>query len=177
VLGPWHLPITKGHMTVTVHGENSGLRSHNLKSRAHCNHMNEQHPKMAFVKSASPVSSMKNSKPTAKRAASCKKTVKFDVPIKKMPQHDASHDGALQSTEKRRRYMRRGSKTPSMLMLASLKIDFEDENIVTTKTDYGSQKQRRLSLMSALKMSLEETAIEPKFSAPINRVSAYGLLS
>ena len=132
---------------------------------------------MAFVKSTSPVSSMKNNKPTAKRAASSSKAVKFDVPTKSKPQ-DATHDRALQSTEKRRRYMRRGSKTPSMLMKAYAKFDFEPELLDTKNAaEYGAEKQRRMSLMSALKLSLEQTAIEPKLPVQINRMSTYDLLS
>jgi hypothetical protein len=114
-----------------------------------------------------------------KRAVSFLEPVKFHAP---RPQEetdfnpDADRDH-LQATNKRRRYMRRGSKCPSMLLgMASFKSLMQDamsedadinNHETTAKTMLHQhatstfkaqlQQARRLSLMSALKVSLESS--------------------
>lgn len=69
-------------------------------------------------------------------------------------------DSLLQATDQKRRYMRRGSKSPNMLT-KSIQLDRISSEICDSSLS-NSPKRRRLSLMSALKLSLEQTAIAPR---------------
>ncbi|KAL7562259.1 hypothetical protein ACA910_004064 [Epithemia clementina (nom. ined.)] len=83
----------------------------------------------------------------------------------------SSSDGTLQPTTKRRRYMRRGSKCPSMLMLVPImqnpntgsSTSSSNETLMSAMavkpTTPRHHQQRRLSMMSALKMSLERISV------------------
>jgi hypothetical protein len=70
-------------------------------------------------------------------------------------------DTSLQSSEKQRRYMRRGSKTSYMLAtLPSLNLEKESTTDHDEADAYMSTKQeRRLSIISALRLNLEKSAI------------------
>ena len=140
---------------------------------------------------------------------------KFPVPTK------SSSDGGLQPTSKRRRYMRRGSKCPSMLLLLSARNHLSnsshdatgsspammDSNMPMnlsspslssspckpmTTTPLGKPtvpvrlQPRRLSMMTALKLSLERISVVDHPTAPsdqlrstpeLRRKSTYELLS
>lgn len=75
--------------------------------------------------------------------------------------------------------MRRGSKCPSMLNLAKLNLELleceEAQSVLKV------EQPRRLSLMSALKLSLEHTGLEPKGERKdkkmYSKLSTYELLS
>ena len=68
-------------------------------------------------------------------------------------------DCCLQSTITKRRYMRRGSKCPSMILKAMQKEIFDHSVIFTEQKQPNDSNQRRLSLMTALKVSLEQVSI------------------
>ena len=114
---------------------------------------------MTATQSVSRKSAMKTSKPNViKRRSSVSfgGSVKFESPLKQQA------DKLLQATDKKRRYMRRGSKSPNMLSL-SIKVDFiEMDSSDLVRQTMSPTKRRRLSLMSALKLSLEQTEIAPK---------------
>jgi len=83
-------------------------------------------------------------------------TIKVDIPS----------DASLQSPTRRRRYMRRGSRAPSMflqLSIPSLESLFEAEDDTRTLLDDAEQHQqrfqRRLSIMSLLGQQLEMKAV------------------
>lgn len=133
------------------------------------------------------------------RSARGSHSVKFDTPGggRRTGSAPSPCDSGLQSIDKRRRYMRRGSKSPSMFLLDAQQIKnlaaaekedlvdrvpvpfFTAESIVTgtsptcSSSSYGrSHKERRMSLMTALKVNLERAAIvEPKVSQQIRRMS------
>ena len=71
-------------------------------------------------------------------------------------------DCCLQSTSTKRRYMRRGSKCPSMILKAMQKEIFEHGVIFNEHKQLNDGQQRRLSLMTALKVSLERVSILEK---------------
>ena len=86
-------------------------------------------------------------------------------------------DGVLQPTTNRRRYMRRGSKCPSMLQVfpISKNVSSGGSGVVdslqtsasvkkpTSSSSVLCHQQRRLSMMTALKMSLEKvTVMDPQ---------------
>jgi hypothetical protein len=110
----------------------------------------------------------------------------------------------LQSTDCRRRYMRRGSKTPAMLMLSAAYFDLSaqplhleeqqnvcrDENI--TGNDAVGEKiyqmadtsapltpnkpaYRRLSIMTALKQTLEKTSLKEHSPFPVSEDSQHAV--
>jgi hypothetical protein len=110
----------------------------------------------------------------------------------------SSDDTGLQSADCRRRYMRRGSKTPAMLMLSAAYFDLStqplhleeqqevnrDEHIsgndavheanypITTVSAPLTPKQpayRRLSIMTALKQTLEQASLIEHSPSPETR--------
>jgi len=92
-----------------------------------------------------------------------KKTVKRGVkfhavrpPLKEAKQ--LPEDSDLQSSDKQRRYMRRGSKTPGMLLILK-SFDLESQASACEEMLTLSRQQRRLSLLSAIKMDLEKCSI------------------
>lgn len=64
-------------------------------------------------------------------------------------------DDLIQSTNSRRRYMRRGSKAPSMFLLAELRVDCINE----PPPKGPAMHRRKLSLMSMLSEKLRETDV------------------
>lgn len=141
-------------------------------------------------------------KETPKRAVSFSPNVKPEAPSRLRPKTD----GDLQSVDKRRRYLRRGSKCPSMLRASFLTMSpllqghvASDPSLVgdfSLMTNYaghdlkipGAEKQlmsrgsvqRRMSLMTALKSSLENASIVDNGPAPMKverRLSTMHLLS
>lgn len=127
--------------------------------------------------------SCRSKKDLPKRAVSFIESVKFQAPQLRKNQeptklHDDDDGGDrdhLQATNKRRRYMRRGSKCPSMFIgMANFKSILQDAAAAADNDDFDAdktkmmlyhhhhqhqqqkhQQARRLSLMSALKASLE----------------------
>lgn len=144
-----------------------------------------------------------DSKSVPKRAVCLSPNVKpeeLSSSLKKPKQFD----GDLQCSNKRRRYMRRGSKSPSMLQAsfatmapmiqayASKECMSPKDSVVNKFLYLENEKhlllnqnaaQRRMSLMSALKISLEKTSIVDNSPPPLNgrkaerRLSTYQLLS
>uniref|UniRef100_A0A6U2YCM5 Uncharacterized protein n=1 Tax=Entomoneis paludosa TaxID=265537 RepID=A0A6U2YCM5_9STRA len=140
------------------------------------------------------------SKPTekiqvaAKRSSSLSGSFKFAAPsTSKAPFQKYNADQGLQSIDTRRKYMRRGSRCPSMLMLFSGKniqelasskkasTDSYNENVEmvgaasappSQSHQQEQQQRRRMSLMSALKYSLEQTSIVDS-----NTVHDYSIMS
>ena len=138
-----------------------------------------------------------------KRAVSFSPNVKPEAPSRLKPKSD----GELQAVDKRRRYMRRGSKCPSMLRATftispilmqtyaaaesaaastggfSPRSPHQSRSVYDVKmmdVEKQAEQQRRMSLMSALKMSLENTTIVDKYQAPKKaerRLSTLNLLS
>jgi hypothetical protein len=82
-------------------------------------------------------------------------------------------DSCLQSTDKRRNYMRRGSKTPAMLKLSIEDLEsFEEAVSVEKASTHFVSKERRMSLMSVLKINFEKASIiEPIVNSQIRRMS------
>ena len=73
-------------------------------------------------------------------------------------------DEGLQSVNCRRKYMRRGSRSPNMLLLSfdqkqSLQNDECLPNEPAVSSPSGSCKKRRLSLVTALRLQLESASI------------------
>ena len=115
-----------------------------------------------------------------KRAVSFSPNVKPEAPSRLKPKSD----GELQAVDKRRRYMRRGSKCPSMLratftinpilMQSYAAAEAASGGGLSPRSGYDVKMaeaekkaaQRRMSLMSALKMSLENTTIDNKAQGP-----------
>jgi len=71
--------------------------------------------------------------------------------------------------------MRRGSKAPSMLKVSAEDLESIATEFAVDKTNdqfLSANKTRRLSLMSALKINFENSAIiEPKVASTIRRMS------
>jgi hypothetical protein len=164
--------------------------------------------------SKSSLSSSTSSKGRSKERTAAKRAVSFCDSVKKygyestpptsnQPQqpHNTKSDGDLQASDKRRRYKRRGSKCPSMLLLSGMNLKrlLETETLSSSpessKSNSSCQQmqmptpqQRRLSLVSALKMSLENATIADspntttallirRMSPHERRMTAYKLLS
>ena len=129
----------------------------------------------------------KAGKGAPKRAVSFCPTVKPEAPSRGKP----NVDKALQSVNKKRRYMRRGSKCPSMLRASFSKITpllkgcaadvhcTSDFSLLPNPAFHFQEKnfrnlsraQRRLSVMTALKISLENTSIvDPVTPQPPQRM-------
>ena len=76
---------------------------------------------------------------------------------------DAPNDDHLQSLNCRRRYMRRGSRAPSMFLrsnFSSLELPLEQEDDCTEPETCGQQRfQRRLSITSLLSQQLKQNAV------------------
>jgi len=116
-------------------------------------------PTMTLSKSGTTLATPLQSAMKQKRAVSFRSSVKFDAPTKKA---SSPCDSGLQSIDKRRRYMRRGSKSPSMFKLSPdqiQKIALPSYDEIVQKNYTPSKKERRLSLMSALKVHLERASI------------------
>lgn len=123
-----------------------------------------------------------------------KRAVSFSPNAKQAPSRSSNNlkvngDGDLQAVNQRRRYLRRGSKSPSMLRASFASMtphlqdpsSFKDDLIVQgTERRLMERAQRRMSLMSALKLSLENTTIVDNAPVPVKaerRLSTYQLLS
>jgi hypothetical protein len=169
---------------------------------------------MTVSKSSISSTSKDRTKETAKRAVSFSDSVKYGYETSKpKPLCITQSDGDLQASDKRRRYKRRGSKCPSMLMRSgmSLKSLSPDATMMMSKSPSLSSpssskdttsaaacsfqrqqrqmptpQERRLSLMSALKLSLENATIVDgakkalqirKMSPQERRMTTYKLLS
>jgi hypothetical protein len=127
-----------------------------------------------------------------KRAVSFVESIKFQAapPLVVQVQHQENQERReeepqwdhLQATNKRRRYLRRGSKCPSMMLLGGmanfeslLQDDSDDDGHIDAKkkecnddnkimlhrqqATIQQQARRRLSLMSALKVALESSCV------------------
>lgn len=163
----------RSHATVTnlcdwVHGD-GGKRPSELTKTANSTFVRQKlhdcNPSkftMTIAKSLS--TSSQSSKSDAKRAVSFSKSCKFDIPSKQA-------ESGLQSSDTRRRYMRRGSKSPSMFKLQKLNIsELEKEWLSSCKEE--EEQPRRLSLMSALKLNLEKASIiDTKVVQKVRRMS------
>jgi hypothetical protein len=142
---------------------------------------------MTVIKATSTLSffSKSSEKGITKRAVSFSKACKYSFPAQ--AGCSMHNDVFLQSTDKRRKYMRRGSKSPAMLQFASGQVESieEEASVEKTNTDYMSNPGRRLSLMSALQMNFEKSAnIDsyvaskiPRMSMDQQRRSAHELIS
>ena len=97
-----------------------------------------------------------NSKGTYATKATRKRSVSFSMAVDSRPKR--ASDNRLQSSDKKRKYMRRGSRSASMLLLAMQRGLGHRQAVIDEKHTHGHQ-QRRLSLVSALKVSLENTSI------------------
>ncbi|GKY94744.1 hypothetical protein MPSEU_000439800 [Mayamaea pseudoterrestris] len=104
---------------------------------------------------------------------SCRKretTVKFAADTTCATAHKVTAcDRCLQSTGNKRRYMRRGSKSASMIIRAMQKEIVSNQRVLVSPEpplkEIGSDGQvRRLSLMSALKVSLDQVTIDDQTS-------------
>jgi hypothetical protein len=78
-------------------------------------------------------SSSASSKCIPKRAVSFAKACKYDAP---KPFRRCPTDESVQSTDSRRRYQRRGSKTPAMLLLSRTDLASIQERRSSIKCDY-----------------------------------------
>jgi hypothetical protein len=112
-----------------------------------------------------------SSQQSPKRAVFFCSSCKFDPPSQSTK---SSGDMGLQSTDRRRRYMRRGSKSPNMLAtLLTLNLEKESTTDHDEADAYRSTKQeRRISITSALRLNLEKSAIiDPKTTSSIRYFS------
>lgn len=95
--------------------------------------------------------------------------------LEERPSATQTNDSALQSNGKRRRYMRRGSRCPSMLMIPPSVLrqqwNLPKESALKLHTKFG-QQQRRLSVVSALRLRLEKsTIVEARVPSTATRIS------
>mmetsp|Transcript_215 Transcript_215/g.388 ORF Transcript_215/g.388 Transcript_215/m.388 type:complete len:149 (+) Transcript_215:91-537(+) len=135
-----------------------------------------------------------NAKAVPKRAVSFSPNVKPEAPLRASEKPKVNTDGDLQALNKRRRYMRRGSKSPAMLQASFVSMmphlqHYPVLDPTSTSRDVIMQvadkrlidrAQRRMSLMSALKLTLENTTIADNAAVPKKaerRLSTYQLLS
>ena len=134
-------------------------------------------------------------KTVPKRAVSFSPNVKPEAPSRVSEKPKVNSDGDLQALNKRRRYMRRGSKSPAMLQASfvSMMPHLQRYPLIdpppnsrdvmmqgTDKQGLTDRAQRRMSLMSALKLTLENTTITDNAPVPMKverRLSTYQLLS
>jgi hypothetical protein len=127
---------------------------------------------MTVIKATSDPNMYKSSaKVMPKKAVSFSKACKFSFPPEAVCMQN---DSFLQCTDKRRKYMRRGSKSPAMLQNSSDQVESFDEEVSAekTNTEFASNGGRRLSLMSALKINFEKSTItEPTVASKIRRLS------
>lgn len=81
-------------------------------------------------------------------------------------------DEVLQSVENKRRYQRRGSKTPAMLLKSQQEFSLSQ---ATCETPQKRIERRRVSLMTALKHSFQQSCIldlkQPAVARQIRRMS------
>jgi hypothetical protein len=128
---------------------------------------------MTVIKATcAPNLSKSTSKQLPNKAVAFSKACKHSFPAKAVC--TMQNDSSLQSTDKRRRYMRRGSKCPTMLQFSidEVKSSEEEVSVEKTNTETISNKGRRLSLMSALKSNFEKSAIiDPYVASKIRRMS------
>ena len=139
-------------------------------------------------------STMSNRKSSFK---SVDKQVKFKLSPSKKNKDDtiivtvAANDTNIQSTDKKRRYMRRGSRAPSMMTVSQNEIDqlveideqqqqvlsFEETNNEMLCPDHNQQliqfqsqsQQRRMSVMTSLKSNFERVTIIESTAKQIRR--------
>lgn len=120
----------------------------------------------------SALSATSSSKCVPKRAVSFAKVCNYRRPGNlKMT---CPSDEVLQSTDHRRRYQRRGSKAPSMLLLSvnDLANIQEVQPCPEKATCTTTSDKRRMSLMTALKQNLERSCIlEPVAAKTMRRLS------
>jgi hypothetical protein len=128
---------------------------------------------MTLIKTTSdPIMYNSTVKVMPKKAVSFSQACKYSFP----PQAACAmqNDSFLQSTDKRRKYMRRGSKSPSMLQYSSDLIESIDEevSVVKANTEFPSNGARRMSLMSALQINFKNSSIkEPAVALKMRRMS------
>jgi hypothetical protein len=128
---------------------------------------------MTVIKATSaPLLTHGTAKDTPKKAVSLSKACKYSFPPKAVSTMQC--DSCLQSTDKRRNYMRRGSRSPSMLKLSIGDLESFEEvvSVEKTNTHFIPSKERRMSLlMSALKINFEKASIiEPNVTSQIRRM-------
>jgi hypothetical protein len=82
-------------------------------------------------------------------------------------------DDVLQCRDKRRRYQRRGSKTPAMLRLSRSEIRRIQENFSTNEhITHVDESKRRMSMISSLRQNLElNCLLEPVMGKTLRRMS------
>jgi hypothetical protein len=93
----------------------------------------------------------------------------FSEPVPKKPEVQFAigtvgsiHDMKLQSQNNRRKYARRGSKTPFMLMMHVKQLS-PVSDLDISMTDSTSSRKRRMSLVSSLILQFEDSiCIETK---------------
>lgn len=82
-------------------------------------------------------------------------------------------DAVLQSVENKRRYQRRGSKTPAMLKMTQQ--EFSLSQVAYDETPKRQIERRRMSIMTALKHSFQQGCIldlkQPAVARKIRRMS------
>jgi hypothetical protein len=130
---------------------------------------------MTVIKAASsPLLNQGTAKDIPRKAVSFSKAFKYSFPPNKAPASIMQSDSSLQSTDKRRNYMRRGSRTPAMLMLSNEDLKSFEEAVSVEKmiTHFISLKERRMSLMSGLEINFEKASIiEPHVASQTRRMS------
>lgn len=99
-----------------------------------------------------------------------KKTVKFSL-SSRSGDSDRFCDSSLQAGNRKRKYMRRGSKSPSMLNLQKGAVDYLESLTLFDSAEKEGRTSRRYSLMTALKISLECTGLETKSDSDRNKFS------
>lgn len=136
---------------------------------------------MTITKSrCNPSSAIKAVTPKRSVSFSIKGVAKFKQPTKAV-QPSLSIDYELQSTDKRRRYMRRGSKAPSMFFISEEEIiRLQEETPDTEKLEQERQctlkQTRRLSVMAALKCHFDNVSLLDNHSttySTIRRISSF----
>jgi hypothetical protein len=127
---------------------------------------------MTVIKATSaPLLTHGTAKDTPNKSVSLSKACKFSFPPKAVSTMQS--DLCLQSTDKRRKYMRRGSKTPSMLMPSIVDLEYVEEEVSIEKmvARFNASTERRMSLMSALEINFEKASIiDPNVASQIRRM-------
>lgn len=110
----------------------------------------------------------KSSKTIPKRAVSFSNTCKY------IPSSTCPSDALLQCKDKRRRYQRRGSRTPAMLRLSRSEFTRVQDNSSANGEQLSiiDDTKRRMSLISSLRQNLELNCIlEPVMGKTLRRMS------
>jgi hypothetical protein len=104
-----------------------------------------------------------------------KRAVSFSTTCKCVPSYSAPSDALLQCKDKRRRYQRRGSRTPAMLRLSRSEFTRIQDNFSTNGEQLSrtvDDNKRRMSLISSLRQNLELNCIlEPVMGKTLRRMS------